>query len=120
MVACCSSAFFDSRPALLGPSFERFFVSLCCPLNRLLPTPARLTQQSPNMVTMIADAKAPVNHFCHAACRPDIASKAIGFGPLANKVGISAFCSIVKRGERPLGGCALRASLPPARPRLSH
>ena len=38
--------------------------------------------------------------------------------PLANKAGICAFCSAVNRGLTPLGGCALRASSPPSRPRL--
>src|SRR6266487_5817328 len=40
--------------------------------------------------------------------------------PLANNAGSCAFCSALSRGFTPWGGCALRASIPPARPRLSH
>src|SRR6266566_5156480 len=40
--------------------------------------------------------------------------------PFAKSWGICAFCSSVKRGFIPCGGCALRASTPCSRPRLSQ
>src|SRR6266567_3459020 len=40
--------------------------------------------------------------------------------PLVSNWEICAFCSVVSRGIIPSGGCALRASTPPLRPRLNH
>ncbi len=53
IVALSSSAFFSSRPALLRPLLEGFFIPLRGALDGLLPTPARLAQQSPNVIAVI-------------------------------------------------------------------
>jgi len=53
---------------------------LCGPLNGLLPTPATLPEQSPNMITMITNSKGLLNHHRHTARCPDVSAKAIGLG----------------------------------------
>jgi len=79
MVRSSSSAFFERGPALLIPVFDSRFIPLGRSLNRLLPTPARLTQQSTHMITVITHPKGAQDDRGDTARGPDIPTKAVGF-----------------------------------------
>jgi hypothetical protein len=102
MILCCSFraaipeknavlGFFEGGPALLIPVFDGPFIPLSCSLDRLLPTPARLTQQSTHMIAVITDSKGLIDHLCHTACGPHLASQAVGFGSLGSQGGNLSF-----------------------------
>ena len=57
MVALSSSAFFNGWPALLRPLLDGFFIPLRGSLDGLMPTLARLTQQSAHVISVIADSE---------------------------------------------------------------
>src|SRR6266699_830911 len=78
--------FFESRPAPLVPVLNGLLVALRRPLDRLLPTPARLTQDPSDVITMIAHPKRPVNYLSDTVGSPHISPKTVGFRSFGQQV----------------------------------
>jgi hypothetical protein len=59
---------------------DGFFIPLRGSLDGLLPTPARLTQQSAHVISVRADSEGAVDHLSHPARGLHLLAKALHFG----------------------------------------
>ena len=79
--ALSRSAFFYLRPDGALPGRDGRLVALAGPLHRLLDAPAQALEEAPQMVGMVVDPEALLDHAGHALLRPQVRGVAVAEGP---------------------------------------